>query len=73
MFPLHTESWISSAPSSPASASGLKVAANIEADVGTRVAVEFEGFDVMTAQIMWRHADEIGLSLPVESLELFDA
>ena len=55
------------------SASGLKVAANIEADVGTHVAVKFEGFDVMAAQIMWRDAEEIGLSLPVESLELFDA
>ena len=55
------------------SASGLKVAANIEADVGTHIAVEFEGFDVIAAQIMWRHEGEIGLSLPVESLELFDA
>ena len=55
------------------SASGLKVAANIDADVGTHVAVKFEGFDVMAAQIMWRDAEEIGLSLPVESLELFDA
>lgn len=55
------------------SASGLKVAAGIDADVGTHVAVEFEGFDVIAAQIMWRHEDEIGLSLPVESLELVDA
>ena len=55
------------------SASGLKVAANIDADVGTQVAVEFDGFDVIAAQIMWRHEDEIGLSLPVESLELVDA
>lgn len=55
------------------SASGLKVAASFEADVGTRVTVEFEGFDVMAAQIVWRGAEEIGLSLPSDSLELFDA
>lgn len=55
------------------SASGLKVAATLDADVGTRVAVEFEGFDTMKARIVWRRADEIGLSLPPDSLELGDA
>ena len=55
------------------SASGLKVAATLEADVGTRVAVEFEGFDAMKARIVWRRADEMGLSLPPDSLELGDA
>lgn len=55
------------------SASGLKVAATFEADVGTRVAVEFEGFEAMAGQIVWRRADEIGLSLPPDSLELYDA
>ena len=55
------------------SASGLKVAADFEADVGTRVAVEFDGFDAMAARIVWRRADEIGLSLPPESLDLDEA
>lgn len=55
------------------SASGLKVVADFEADVGTRVAVEFDGFDAMAARIVWRRADEIGLSLPPESLDLDEA
>ncbi len=55
------------------SASGLKVAATFEADVGTRVEVEFEGFEPMAGQIVWRRADEIGVSLPLDSLELYDA
>lgn len=54
------------------SASGLKVAATLDATVGTRVAVEFEGFDTMKARVVWRRADEIGLSLPPDSLELGD-
>ena len=55
------------------SSSGLKIAADIEADVGTRVAVEFDGFDAMAGRIVWRRADEIGLSLPPDSLDLDDA
>ena len=55
------------------SASGLKIAATFEADVGTRVAVEFEGFDAMAARVVWRRAEEIGLSLPPESLALDEA
>ena len=54
------------------SASGLKVAATLDATVGTRVAVEFEGFDTMKARVVWRRADEMGLSLPPDSLELGD-
>lgn len=55
------------------SASGLKVAATLKADVGTRVAVAFDGFDAMSARVVWRRGEEIGLSLPPESLELGDA
>lgn len=55
------------------SSSGLKIAATLEADVGARVAVEFEGFDAMAGRIVWRRADEIGLSLPPDSLDLDDA
>ena len=55
------------------SASGLKIAATLEADVGTRVAVAFEGFDAMAARVVWRRGEEIGLSLPPESLELDEA
>ena len=45
----------------------------LRADVGTRVAVAFEGFDSMSARIVWRRGEEIGLSLPPESLELDEA
>lgn len=55
------------------SASGLKIAADFEAAVGTRVAVEFEGFEVMAGRIVWRRANEIGLSLPPDSLDLDEA
>ena len=55
------------------SASGLKVAASLHADVGAKVVVAFEGFDAMSARVVWRRADEIGLSLPDDSLELGDA
>ena len=55
------------------SASGLKVAATFDADVGTRVAVEFEGFDTMAARVVWRRAEEMGLSLPTDSLKPGDA
>ena len=55
------------------SASGLKIATMLRADVGTRVAVAFEGFDSMSARIVWRRGEEIGLSLPPESLELDEA
>ena len=55
------------------SASGLKIAAALDADVGTRVVVAFEGFDTMAARVVWRRGEEIGLSLPPESLELGEA
>lgn len=55
------------------SASGLKIAATFEGEIGTRVAVKFAGFDAMAARIVWRRADEIGLSLPPESLDLDEA
>ena len=55
------------------SSSGLKIAATLKADVGTRVVVAFDGFDSMSARVVWRRGEEIGLSLPRESLELGDA
>ncbi|WP_195908414.1 PilZ domain-containing protein [Novosphingobium sp. Gsoil 351] len=55
------------------SASGLKVAATLKADVGTKVAVTFDGFDTMMARVVWRRAEEAGLSLPPDSLEVGDA
>lgn len=55
------------------SASGLKIAASLDADVGTRVAVEFEGFDAMAGRIVWRRAEEMGVSLPPDSLALDEA
>ena len=55
------------------SASGLKIAADLDAEVGTRVAVEFEGFDAMAGRIVWRCAEDLGVSLPPNSLALNDA
>lgn len=55
------------------SASGLRIVADLDADVGTRVAVEFDGFDAMAGRIVWRRAEEIGVSLPPNSLALNDA
>ena len=55
------------------SASGLKIAAALDADVGTRVTVAFEGFDAMAARVVWRRGEEIGLSLPPQSLALDEA
>jgi hypothetical protein len=52
------------------SASGLKVCATLNADIGAKVVVAFEGFDSMTARVVWRRAEEVGLSLPYDSLEL---
>ena len=55
------------------SASGLKIAATLDADVGTRVTVEFEGFGTMAARVVWRSTEEIGLSLRANPLEPGDA
>ena len=55
------------------SASGLRVAASGDLEVGSRVAVSFEGFPVMSGRVVWRRAGEIGLSLPEESLALDEA
>lgn len=55
------------------STSGLRVAATLQVDVGTRVAVKFDGFDTIAARVVWRKTGEIGLSLPPGSLGLGDA
>jgi hypothetical protein len=34
------------------------------------VPVVFEGFDPMPGRVVWRRADEAGLSLPPESISL---
>ena len=41
--------------------------------VGTKVVVAFDGFDAMSARVVWCRGEEIGLSLPRDSLELGDA
>jgi hypothetical protein len=55
------------------SASGLKVAAMLDAAVGSKVTVAFDGFDTIKARVVWRCAEEMGLSLPPDSLELGEA
>jgi len=55
------------------SASGLKIAGAFGAAVGSKVSVAFDGYDAMPARIVWRSAEEMGLSLPRDSLALDDA
>lgn len=54
------------------SASGLRIAADLKADVGSPVEVEFEGFDAIEGRIAWRCAEEIGVRLPPNSLALYE-
>lgn len=56
------------------SPSGMKVRAEIgEKDIGTSLALEFEGFPPMTGELVWLKGDDAGISLPPQSIELFDS
>lgn len=55
------------------SPSGLKVRAEIgDREIGDPLALEFEGFPPMTGQLVWLNGTEVGISLPPQSIELFD-
>lgn len=55
------------------SPSGMKVRGNLIArEIGDPVRVEFEGFPEMTGQLVWLSGTEAGISLPPQSIELFD-
>jgi hypothetical protein len=55
------------------SASGLKVAADIGAAIGTEVAVAFAGHPEMSGRIVWMRQGTAGIRLPEGALELFEA
>jgi hypothetical protein len=55
------------------SASGLRVAAALDSAIGEEVAVAFDGFEPMPGRVVWRSAEEAGLSLPENAVQLEDA
>lgn len=55
------------------SPSGMKVCGDLtEKDIGDSIAVNFDGFDEMTGQLIWIRGTEAGIALPPQSIELFD-
>ena len=55
------------------SASGIRVAASLDAAIGEEVAVAFDGYDPLPGRVIWRNAEEAGLSLPEDAIALEDA
>lgn len=55
-----------------ASASGLRLAVNLEAEIGDQVSVEFAGFDAYQGRLVWLRNGEVGISLPPNTIELCD-
>jgi len=57
------------------SASGLRafMPQVLEREIGEKVPVEFEGFDPIKGRIVWMNQTEVGISLPPQTIELFDA
>lgn len=55
------------------SPSGLKVRAELGLrEIGESLRVEFEGFPELTGQLVWMSGQDVGISLPPHSIELFD-
>lgn len=57
------------------SSSGLRafMPSVLEREIGEKVLVEFDGFDPIKGRIVWMNQTELGLSLPQQTIELFDA
>lgn len=55
-----------------ASASGLRLAVDLEAEIGDHVSVEFAGFDAYQGRLVWLRNGEAGISLPPNTIELCD-
>jgi len=55
------------------SASGLRVAARLDAAIGEAIDVAFDGFAPIPGRIVWRSDAEAGLSLPEDAIALEDA
>lgn len=54
------------------SASGLKLEAATDAEIGAQVEVAFEGFDAYEGRVVWRCGEETGISLPRGSIDIVD-
>lgn len=52
------------------SASGLRVRAVAELDIGDVLTVEFAGFPPLLGQLVWMKADQFGIALPPQSIDL---
>lgn len=52
------------------SASGLQVELDYDVEIGSSLAVGFEGFGDLNGQVIWIRSGQVGLSLPRESIEL---
>lgn len=57
------------------SASGLRAFMPhvLDREIGEKVPVEFEGFAPIKGRIVWMNQTELGISLPAQTIELFDA
>lgn len=54
------------------SSSGLMVHAEIDAEIGDMVSVEFAGFEPYDGRLVWIRDGEAGISLPPQTIELCD-
>lgn len=52
------------------SSSGLRVFAEIEAEIGQELAIDFTGFDGIAGRLVWMGGGEAGFSLPTDALDL---
>lgn len=57
------------------SASGLRafMPHTLDREIGDKVPVEFDGFEPIKGRIVWMNQTELGISLPPQTIELFDA
>jgi hypothetical protein len=54
------------------SSSGLRVYAELEAEIGQELAIDFAGFDCINGRLVWVGGGEAGFSLPDNALDLED-
>ncbi|MCE2843171.1 MAG: hypothetical protein ACK564_04510 [Novosphingobium sp.] len=45
----------------------------LDREIGDKVPVEFDGFEPIKGRIVWMNQTELGISLPLHTIELFDA
>lgn len=55
------------------SASGLRVRSCAEPDIGDELPVEFAGLPALTGRLVWRKDDEMGIAMPLQSIDLLAA